>query len=53
MQAGSTRAQATLLEALDRQLGNGADAARLGSDLFAVVGILDREPTLRRVLTEP
>jgi F-type H+-transporting ATPase subunit delta len=53
MQAGSTRAQATLLEALDEILDGGADASTLGSDLFAVVGMLDHEPTLRRVLTEP
>jgi F-type H+-transporting ATPase subunit delta len=53
MQAGSTRSQATLLEALDEILNGGADASTLGSDLFAVVGLLDGEPTLRRALTEP
>lgn len=53
MQAGSTRSQATLLTALDSVLDGGADAASLGSDLFAVVATLDAEPTLRRILTEP
>lgn len=52
MQAGSTRSQATLLEALDAIL-DGADATTLGSDLFAVVGMLDKESSLRRALTEP
>ncbi len=53
MQAGSTRSQATLVEALDGILDGGADAPTLGSDLFAVVGMLDGEPTLRRILSEP
>jgi F-type H+-transporting ATPase subunit delta len=53
MQAGSTRAQASLLEALDEILNGGTDASGLGADLFAVVGMLDQEPTLRRILTEP
>ncbi len=53
MQAGSTRSQAALLEALDGILDGGVDADALGSDLFAVVGMLDHEPTLRRALTEP
>ncbi|MEJ7628145.1 MAG: F0F1 ATP synthase subunit delta [Nocardioidaceae bacterium] len=53
MQAGSTRSQETLLEGLDEVLDAGVDAATLGSDLFGVVAMLDREPTLRRVLTEP
>lgn len=53
MQAGSTRSQATLLDALDSILDGGADAATLGGDLFAVVATLDAEPTLRRILTEP
>jgi F-type H+-transporting ATPase subunit delta len=53
MQAGSTRSEATLLAALDETLGGDVDASALGSDLFAVVAMLDREATLRRVLTEP
>jgi F-type H+-transporting ATPase subunit delta len=53
MQAGSTRSQTTLLEALDEILDGGADATALGGDLFAVVGMLDGEPRLRRVMTEP
>jgi F-type H+-transporting ATPase subunit delta len=53
MQAGSTRSQQTLLAALDEILDGGVDATRLGGDLFAVVGMLDGQPTLRRVLTEP
>jgi F-type H+-transporting ATPase subunit delta len=53
MQAGSTRSQAALIEALDSTLAGGADAAAVGGELFAVVALLDREPSLRRVLTEP
>lgn len=56
MQAGSTRAQAKLLERLDEILDGGeggSGAGSLASDLFAVVSTLDSEPALRRALTEP
>lgn len=53
MQAGSTSAQKALVGKLDELLTGGADVGTLGGSLFAVVGMLDGEPTLRRVLTEP
>ncbi len=53
MQAGSSHSQTALLAKLDELLGAAADVATLGSELFAVVGMLDGEPTLRRMLTEP
>lgn len=44
------------LERLTEQLGStvagGADAARVAEDLFAVAGLLRREPSLRRVATD-
>lgn len=53
MQAGSTSAQKALLAKLDELLAGGDDVTTLGSELFGVVGMLDAEATLRRVLTEP
>lgn len=53
MQAGSSSAQKQLISRLDELLHGGADVGTLGGNLFAVVGMLDSEPTLRRVLTEP
>jgi F-type H+-transporting ATPase subunit delta len=34
-------------------LADGADAGQLGDELFSVVGLLDGEPGLRRMLTDP
>jgi F-type H+-transporting ATPase subunit delta len=53
MRSGSVRSRDALLETLDQTLEGGADAETLGRDLFHLVGLLDREPSLRRVLTEP
>ncbi len=53
MQGGSARSQDALLDTLHEVIAGGADAARVGDDLFGVVGVLDSEPGLRRVLTEP
>ncbi|MDX6307531.1 MAG: F-type H+-transporting ATPase subunit delta [Nocardioidaceae bacterium] len=53
MQGGSARAQEAVVAVLDEVLAGGDDAAPLGRDLFAIVGMLDREAMLRRVLTEP
>lgn len=53
MQAGSTRAQQSLLASVDEILAGDVDAAELGRQLFRVVDAVDREPTLRRALTEP
>lgn len=53
MPSGSTQSQAAVEAAVDKVVDAGADAPVLGDDLFAVVGILDSEPSLRRVLTEP
>lgn len=53
MQARSTSSQHELLGKLDELLAGGTEASDLGSELFAVVGMFDAEPTLRRVLTEP
>ena len=53
MQAGSTAAQKALLGRLDEVIDGGADVGSLGTDLFAVVGLLDAQASLRRVLTEP
>ncbi len=53
MQAGSTHSETTLLAKLEEILGGDADVASLGSELFAVVGMLDAQPMLRRVLSEP
>lgn len=41
-----------VLGELQTALTGGADAARVGSDLFAVAGILRAEPALRRVATD-
>ncbi len=53
MQAGSARAHQALLAAIDEILAGDADAAEMGRELFRVVETVDREPTLRRALTEP
>lgn len=50
-------ASAASLERLTEQLGSavasGSDAARIAEDLFAVSALLRREPSLRRVATDP
>lgn len=53
MPAGSAQAHAAVEAAVDEVVDSGADAAVVGDDLFAVVGLLDAEPSLRRAMTEP
>jgi len=41
------------LEALDEALGDGADGAAVGADLFVVADVLREQPALRRAATDP
>ena len=51
---GASRASLALAtEQLTVAAAGGADAGQLGDDLFAVAGLLDAEPGLRRMLTDP
>ena len=48
--------RASLAESRDRlaaALADGADAGQLGDELFSVAGLLDGEPGLRRMLSDP
>jgi F-type H+-transporting ATPase subunit delta len=53
MRGASTRSLYDVSERLEAQLGEGADAAVLGAELFSVATLLDASPTLRRVLSDP
>jgi F-type H+-transporting ATPase subunit delta len=53
MRGASTRAAGAVVNQVEETIGSGADATRLGDELFTLLGILDAEPTLRRVLTDP
>jgi len=51
---GASRASfASLRERLEAAVSGAADASVLGSELFAVVGLLDREHVVRRALSDP
>jgi F-type H+-transporting ATPase subunit delta len=51
---GSSRASLALAkERLTEILAGDADPARLGEEMFAVTGLLDSEPALRRMLADP
>jgi F-type H+-transporting ATPase subunit delta len=52
MRGASAAAVETLTGVLDSVVADGADAAKVADDLFGVAGILQREPGLRRVLTD-
>jgi len=52
LRGASADALAGLREELDRVLEGGADAARVGDDLFTVSVVLRSEPSLRRVATD-
>jgi F-type H+-transporting ATPase subunit delta len=52
MASGSARSRAELFDEVEKTI-DAASASRLGEELFAVVGVLDHEATLRRALTEP
>ena len=53
MRGASTRAAGAVVETVDQAVESGADASGLGEELFALCVVLDAEPTLRRVLTDP
>ena len=55
MRGASADARATLVEHLDEVLDAASSkaAATLGNELFAVAGLLDSEPGLRRAVTDP
>jgi F-type H+-transporting ATPase subunit delta len=55
LQSASREALATATARLDEHIDatGAADLKRLAEDLFAVVGLLDREHTLRRALADP
>ncbi len=49
----SGESRRVVVERLDEVVRGGADPARVGADLFSVAGLLDAEPGLRRVVTDP
>jgi F-type H+-transporting ATPase subunit delta len=53
MRGASGQTRSALLGAVDEQVRDGVDATALGDDLFALVGVLDAQPALRRMLTNP
>jgi F-type H+-transporting ATPase subunit delta len=55
LQSASRESLAEAERTMDRAIdaGKSADLTRLGDDLFAVLGVLVREPTLRRALADP
>ena len=52
MRGASAESLATLLDALKAKVDGGADAGRVGDDLFGVAAVIRREPRLRRVATD-
>jgi F-type H+-transporting ATPase subunit delta len=52
MQGASSDSLYALIEALGSAVEGGADASRIGDDLFGVAAVLRREPGLRRVATD-
>jgi F-type H+-transporting ATPase subunit delta len=53
MRGASADSLATLTDALQAAVDGGADAGRVADDLFAVSEILRREPSFRRIATDP
>lgn len=53
MRGVSAEARTAVLGVVDQQVRGGANATTLGDDLFAVVDVLDAQPGLRRMLTDP
>lgn len=53
MSSLTARSEDAVVAAVDEAVAGGADPTQLGNDLFAVVGVLDVEPTLRRSVSEP
>lgn len=52
MRGASAESLATLTEILGSSVESGADAPRMGDDLFGVAEVLRREPGLRRIVTD-
>jgi F-type H+-transporting ATPase subunit delta len=53
MRGASRASLAEARERLGAALDGGADAGQLGEELFSVAGLLDGEPGLRRMLSDP
>ena len=53
MRGASARSMELVLDRVNQLVDGGADATVLGDELFAVVGVLDAQPVLRRLLTDP
>jgi F-type H+-transporting ATPase subunit delta len=53
MRGVSAEGLRTVLDGVEEAVSSGADLARLGTDLFFVVGVLDQNAPLRRALTDP
>jgi len=53
MRGVSAGSREAVLNVVDQQVHSGVDATALGDDLFAVVAVLDAQPGLRRMLTNP
>ena len=49
----SAQSLAAVLQAVDAALDAGADPATLGDELFGLAAMLDGQPALRRLLTDP
>lgn len=53
MHGVSADSRAAVVQRLDDVVDGGADAGRVGADLFAVAALLDSQPSLRRIVTDP
>ena len=53
MQAVSGQSLAAVVAAVDAALDAGADPATMGEELFGLAALLDDQPALRRLLTDP
>ncbi len=53
MRGSSARSQQTLLDRVDATITAGTDPRTLGDELFDVVEVLDGQPVLRRLLSDP
>jgi F-type H+-transporting ATPase subunit delta len=53
MHGVSAESSVVVVQRLDASVRAGADPGRVGADLFSVAALLDAEPGLRRVVTDP
>jgi F-type H+-transporting ATPase subunit delta len=53
MHGVSAESRNVVVQRLDASIRGGAEAGRVGTDLFSVAALLQREPGLRRVVTDP